>query len=253
MNLLLFAGAAEGRILAERMADLPIRATICVATGYGSEMLSGFDKRFTIRAGRMTGEEMRSLMLETACDCVVDATHPYATAASANIRQAAAEAGIPRLRLQRQASPKEECIYVDSAAAAVEALARLEGNVLLTTGAKELAVFTGVPEYAERIYPRVLPTVESVGACAELGFRRSHIIAMQGPFTRELNLAVMRQFAIAVIVTKDGGSEGGFPEKMLAAAEAGVRAVVIGRPPEEKGLSLEEVVAAIQAKAEAER
>lgn len=46
------------------------------------------------------------------------------------------------------------------AAEAARELARTEGNVLLTTGAKELGGFA--PIAPERCYPRVLPTQEGI-------------------------------------------------------------------------------------------
>lgn len=250
MNLLVFAGASEGRALAERLLDLPVRATLCVATEYGGEQLEDFADRFAVRIGRMDAGEMHALMDGTAYDLVIDATHPYAEVASAAIRAAADAARVLRLRLGRGESPKRDCDYVDSAAAAAADLANSEGNILLTTGVKDLPAFTAVPGYPERMYLRVLPTLESLRECVARGFRRDHIIAMQGPFIRELNRALMRQFVIRHLVTKDGGVEGGFPEKIQAAEDLGVRVVVIGRPPEEDGQSLEMIISIILTKLE---
>ncbi len=249
MNLLLFAGTTEGRLLARRLRDLPLRATLCTATGYGEERLAEFAGRFALRAGRMNAEEMCALMRDENIHLVIDATHPYAVAATAAIRAAAESAGIPRLRLARAAGrtgdDDDGVVCFDSAQSAAAALAETEGGVLLATGAKELAAFTAVPGFAERCCPRVLPTEESLRACAALGFPRSRIIAMQGPFSRELNLALMRHFAVAILVTKDGGAEGGFAEKLQAAADAGVRTFVIRRPGGEDGLSTDEILAAV--------
>lgn len=250
MNLLLFAGTTEGRILAERLCPLPVRATVCVATEYGNELLENIANRFAVMTGRMNEEDIGSLLARNHFDYVIDATHPYAVEASINIRAAALSASVPRLRLAREESPKAACRYVASAAEAAEALTTIPGNVLLATGTKELDVFTTVPDFAERMYPRILPTVESVGRCVALGFRRGHIIAIQGPFSKELNSALMREYAIAVMVTKDGGAEGGFPEKIFAVEETGAQALVIGRPPEHEGIGLEEILAVIKAELE---
>ena len=252
MNVLLFAGTTEGRQLARRLLELPVHATICVATEYGGEMLDGAAGRFPVLVGRMESEAMRTLMKETECRCVVDATHPYATEVSANIREAADAAGVPRLRLVRDESGASSGIFVESTADAVGAVAGTSGNVLLATGSKDLAAYTAIPNYADRVFPRVLPSVESVRACADLGFRRDHVIAMQGPFSRELNLAIFRQYGIAVMVTKDGGAAGGFPEKMQAAGDAGVAVIVIGRPAESGGHSLDGIVERIREMTEAE-
>ena len=125
------------------------------------------------------------------------------------------------------------------AAQAAQYLAATQGNVLLTTGAKELAAFAGLD--AARLYPRVLPTVAGITACEGAGIPHRNIIAMQGPFTLELNLALMQQFHIHYLVTKDGGSAGGFAEKAQAAAQSGATLVVLRRP-EECGETAEEIL-----------
>ena len=94
---------------------------------------------------------------------------------------------------------------------------------------------------ATRLYPRVLPTVAGITACEGAGIPHRNIIAMQGPFTLELNLALMQQFHIRYLVTKDGGSAGGFAEKAQAAAQSGAALVVLRRP-EECGETAEEIL-----------
>lgn len=64
---------------------------------------------------------------------------------------------------------------------------------------------------------------------------------MQGPFSEELNLAMLRQIRARWLVTKASGAAGGFQEKLAAARRAGARVVVIRRPREETGLSLREL------------
>ena len=61
------------------------------------------------------------------------------------------------------------------------------------------------------------------------------ICAMQGPFSTEMNIAMLKQTDAAFLVTKDTGTTGGYPEKEQAAQQLGVRMVVIRRP-EESGL-----------------
>ena len=107
---------------------------------------------------------------------------------------------------------------------------RSEENILLATGAKELAAFA--PLDSARLYPRVLPTPEGIAACEAAGIPHRNIIAMQGPFSCQLNKALIEQFHIRYLVTKDGGAAGGFAEKAEAAAETGVQLVVLRRPEE---------------------
>lgn len=253
MNILLFAGTSEGRELAQRLAAMPLSLTVSVATEYGLEMLRDLPDTVSVMTGRMDGAAMAGLLARESFSLIVDATHPYAILATDNIRAAAAAANAPVLRLLRAKGKDGGFVSAASAAEAARLLADMPGNILLTIGSKELAVFTTVPGFPERVYPRLLPASDAVRECERLGFLHSRVIAMQGPFSRELNLALMRQFAIAVMVTKDGGAAGGFPEKLQAAEEAGVRVIVIGRPPEENGLTMDEVVARIEAEMETER
>lgn len=136
----------------------------------------------------------------------------------------------------------EEIVVVESVEAAVNFLKTTEGSIFVTTGSKELAKFTALPDYQNRVYARVLATPEVVTQCTEAGFTGPHLICMQGPFSKELNLAMLRSIGAAWMVTKEAGRAGGFEEKMTAAKEAGVKVVLIGRPQEQAGLSIEEGV-----------
>ena len=63
---------------------------------------------------------------------------------------------------------------------------------------------------------------------------------MQGPFSEELNRAIIRQYRIRYLVSKDGGVPGGFPEKAAACRETGAEMILLRRP-EETGLNFETV------------
>ena len=175
-------------------------------------------------------------------DVIVDATHPYAAEASANIRTAAECLGIRYLRLLRPATledvpmvpaPDGPCVVeVPDAVSAVSFLASTEGPVLLTTGSKDLSTFATLPDFATRLYARILPDAAAVARARELGFPPAHLICMQGPFPREMNVATLHMIGARWMVTKDAGRPGGMPEKIAAAREAGVDLVVIARPPE---------------------
>ena len=80
---------------------------------------------------------------------------------------------------------------------------------------------------------RVLPSMESLRLCEEANILRSHIWAMQGPFSKELNAVLLRQFQISYLVTKDGGQEGGFLNKVQAAQETETTVICIQRPVEQ--------------------
>ena len=247
MRIVVFSGTTEGRDFSRAAAALGIAVTVSVATDLGAEE-QGQAPGITVHSGRLLPGAMAEL-LQGAALCV-DATHPYAVEATKNIRAAAKAAGVEYHRLLRAASttlPAGKVLAARSrrwystpaALAAARYLAATQGNVLLTTGAKELAAFAGLD--AARLYPRVLPTVAGITACEGAGIPHRNIIAMQGPFTLELNLALMQQFHIRYLVTKDGGSAGGFAEKAQAAAQSEATLVVLRRP-EECGETAEEIL-----------
>ena len=229
MNVVIFSGTTEGRSLSRVLAALGAAVTVCVATDLGAEEQGSADG-ITVCAGRMDADEMAAL-LRSAALCV-DATHPYATEATRNIRAAAAAAGVEYHRLLRPASdlPAGSVVLTDAAQAATY-LADKPGRVLLAAGAKELPAFAALAP--ARLYPRVLPTVAGVTACENAGIPHRNILAMQGPFTTELNVALLHQFHISYMVTKDGGAAGGFAEKAEAAAQCGVQLIVLRRPDEQ--------------------
>ena len=215
----MFSGTTEGRDFSRATAALGIAVTVSVATDLGAEE-QGQAPGITVHSGRLLPGAMAEL-LQGAALCV-DATHPYAVEATKNIRAAANAAGVEYHRLLRAASTLPAgSVVLGSAAQAAQYLAATQGNILLTTGAKELAAFAGLD--AARLYPRVLPTVAGITACEGAGIPHRNIIAMQGPFTLELNLALMQQFHIRYLVTKDGGSAGGFAEKPRLLPKAGLR------------------------------
>lgn len=251
-KLLLFGGTSEEHALLRALAPHPLEITLCVAGEYGRALLPAESKKLKIRAGRLTAEEMIAMISREDFFCIVDATHPYAVVASANIKKAAAMTRRPYLRLLRGKSETGEGIIVPSIREAAEMVGKLHGAALITTGSKELAAFTQVPHFKKRLYLRVLPAVESIRACFALGFPASRIIAMQGPFSKELNMALMRQFGIRILVSKESGRAGGFPEKREAARELGVQLIVLRRPDEE-GFSITEIVPQILALLEEKR
>ena len=245
-NICVFAGTTEGRELVEFLAGQPVLATVCVATEYGETLLPEAEN-ITILAGRIPVEDIIRMLQRTRFDLVIDATHPYATSITESICTACRETQTEYLRLLRQSSEQtKDVVCVENAAAAAAFLESTRGNILLTTGSKELAAYSAIPDFAQRVYARVLPMDASLEACRAAGLKAAHIIAMQGPFSEEMDLATLRFANAAWMVTKDGGAPGGFEEKAAGAKQAGAKLVVIGRPPEaDAGLSLEETISTL--------
>ena len=244
-RILLFAGTSEGRKLAEKIALAGQKALVCVATEYGTQMMPDLDG-VEVHQGRLTESQMESLMESEDFVCVVDATHPYATVVSDNIKAAAEATLVTYIRLKRNTDSKSDLNkpgvhYFDDNESCAMALEGTRGNILLTTGSKELAVYMKRGSLKDRVIARVLPGTESLKICESLGLSGRDIIAMQGPFSKEMNLAQIRDYKITVLVTKMTGHAGGFFEKALAVDEAGISLFVIGNPDYTEGMSFEEV------------
>ncbi len=247
-KICIFGGTTEGRKLAEFLSGQPCDVMVCVATDYGQTLLPEAE-HVSVSARRLPVGEIVSLLTEKRFDLVIDATHPYAQSITKSIASACRETGTLRWRLLRGASGvSPEHTYVETVSDAAAFLAGTEGNILLTTGSKELAKFSQLPGFSERVWARVLPMQASLDACAQAGLPASHIFAMQGPFSEAMNTAMLRSIGAQYLVTKDGGAPGGFEEKESAAKSAGARLIVIGRPPEEEGLSLSKTISALCAK-----
>lgn len=247
-KICIFGGTTEGRKLAEFLSGQPCDVMVCVATDYGQTLLPEAE-HVSVSARRLPVGEIVSLLTEHRFDLVIDATHPYAQSITKSIARACRETGTPRWRLLRSASGvSPEHTYVETVSDAAAFLSGTEGNILLTTGSKELAGFSQLPGFSERVWARVLPLQSSLDACAQAGLPASHIFAMQGPFSEAMNAAMLRTIGAQYLVTKDGGAPGGFEEKESAAKSAGARLVVIGRPPEEEGLSLSKTISALCAR-----
>ncbi|MDO4173221.1 MAG: precorrin-6A reductase [Eubacteriales bacterium] len=230
MKRIIFAGTSEGRTLCEQLSQAGLCATVCVATEYGKAVLTEMPG-ITVHTGRMTAQQMTDFLQGAAL--AVDATHPYAVEVSQNIRQACQAAGCRYIRLLRPRTQAEGVVRVGSASEAAEYLAGTQGAVLLTVGSKELHCFTAVPDYAQRLWPRVLPAAASLDICKQLGFPAAHIIMMQGPFSQELNTALLHTCGAQWLVTKDTGTAGGLPEKLAAAKACGCTVILIDRPQED--------------------
>ena len=230
-KVLVFAGTTEGRELAELLADSNIKCSVCVATDYALELMN--DKRLDVHCGRLTEEEMEVLMRDGKFDVVVDATHPYAQIVSQNVRQAADMESISLIRLRRSTESAEEGFVSFKTHEECSAwLSFQTGNILLTTGSKDLGSYAKNETIKNHLFVRVLPGEESIRLCTANGITGRQIIAMQGPFSAQMNECILREYSIDWMVTKISGHAGGFEEKVEAAKKAGVGVCAILPPLE---------------------
>lgn len=232
-RVLIYSGTTEGRVLSDILAGAGIECDISVATDYGVAVMQESDKVHVLE-GRLDVPAMKQLYNENAYEAVIDATHPYALEVTKNIKESLSAYKIPYLRLVRDTTVNSSngCTYYTSINECAKALKNTTGNILITTGSKELSSFCRSKAMLPRLYARVLPSVESIETCNRNGLSGKQIIAMQGPFSEETNASQIKQYDIAHIVLKESGKIGGEDEKLVAAQKAGIQCHIIERPKE---------------------
>ena len=239
MKLVIFSGTSDANKLCQCFSKQNITADVYVATEYGEQVMPKMEG-INIHIGRLNTFQMAEIIDNNTC--VIDCTHPYASEVTINIKTVCEQKNAKYLRFLRESLLYDEnIISVKNTQDAVNWLSNTSGNILLTTGSKELEFYKKIPNYQERLFVRVLPTASVLQKCESLGFKGSHIIAMQGPFSQEMNVAMLKQINAEILVTKDSGKSGGFIEKQQAAKQANVKMLMIERPLSENGLTLKQI------------
>ncbi len=246
-SVFVFSGTTEGREISHFLCENKIKNSVFVATEYGEAVMPD-EEYATVHIGRLDVDDMARLFSDEQPELIIDATHPYATEVTKNIRTAADLAKMSEryLRVSRNLSGEfgyEKVAKVASTEKAIDFLkAHTKGNVLLTTGVKELGSFVEDEALRSRVYARILPGKESLTKAFELDVMPRQIIAMEGPFSVEMNVALIKQFDIKVLVTKNGGAKGGFKEKLKACQICDIEAVVIEPDGQDDGLSFDNAI-----------
>lgn len=248
-KILIFAGTTEGRKLAEYCNNNEIPAIVLVATEYGNEILKDLDK-IEILSGRKDDTEIEELIKKENIRKIFDATHPFAKIVSENIKRVCIKLentrNIEYVRVLREESLfaskeeniefKNDIVLVESIEEAIKYLEDKEGNILVSTGSKELYKYKNLDR--KRLFVRVIPSIESLEICKSCNIEASNIIAMQGPFISDMNVATIKQYECKYVVSKDSGKSGGFLDKLEACKLTESKLILIKRPNEE-GISLD--------------
>lgn len=237
MHVCIFGGTTEGRLLAEFLGDLGVRINLFIATDYGEQFVKEL-KNVSIHQKRLDKEQMIELFKENSFDFVADATHPFAEAVSNNAKEAAELSNMKYYRIIRESDKNNNGMYFECVEDIINYLNHTDGNILLTTGSKDLDKFTRVDNYQKRIYVRILPMESSLKRALELGYSNKNVICMQGPFSEEFNIAMINSIGATFLVTKESSASGGFNDKVNACVKTNSKCLVL-KKPEEHGVTLE--------------
>lgn len=227
-KVLILGGTSEASLLARRMALLPgVDATLSLA---GRTRTPAVQAVLT-RVGGFGGIiGLRQWLRDNTIDCVIDATHPFAAQMSAHAAAACKAEGVDRIRFTRlawQARSGDRWTDVADADEAVRTLGPAARRVFLPMGRLSLAPFAAAPQH--------FYLVRSVDPPGDLPFLpRHHAIVARPPFSRESEIALLREERIDVIVTKNSGGDATIT-KLDAARDLSLPVVMIARPPEPPG------------------
>ncbi|MFQ5432122.1 MAG: precorrin-6A reductase [Nitrospinota bacterium] len=229
--ILLLGGTGETAAIATLLAEAGFNVYVSTATD--NALYVGNHSRITRRIGKLDVNGISAIVTEKGISAIVDATHPFAEAASAAAKEAAEAVCVPYIAFVRPRSDYdyERIIYVKDHDEAAERAFSFDKPVLLMTGSRNLAQYAAVAKNKNlELYARVLPHAESAAACRDAGLDEKYVITGRGPFSTRTNVELIKKYGIGVIVSKDSGKEGGVIEKVESARLCGIHVVMIERP-----------------------
>lgn len=239
--ILVMGGTKDARLLLMSLrAANPTEMIVATAVSdYGAELLRK-QGGCTVLQGAMDTVALARFIREKGVRALIDATHPFAEQASADARQAAQNTGVPYLRFERppgQIEAGDGVYYAADFPAAAKIAARLGKVIFLTIGSRHLwDILNNLPQ-GKKVVARVLPDADSIRHCIAMGLSPAEIVAVQGPVSKALNIALFKEYNANVIITKDSGETGGTPEKVAAARELKIPIILVRRPPSPGGMN----------------
>ena len=223
MKILILGGTAEARALAGALAD---RNAFSVALSLAGRTANPAPQPVPLRRGGFGGADgLARYLRDERIDLLIDATHPYAAAISANAAKAADATGVLLFALRRPAWEKvagDNWIEVETVKAAVEILGNAPRRVFLALGRKELQPFAAAPQH-----DYLVRSVDPVDP--PLAVTHATYITARGPFTEAEDKALFERHDIETIVAKNSGGDATYG-KIAAARRLGLPVILLKRP-----------------------
>ncbi|WP_392486726.1 cobalt-precorrin-6A reductase [Haloimpatiens sp. FM7315] len=228
----LILGTSEGKKIVSLLNKYTEDLFISTATAYGGELLENYKYKI-LNTSPLDLNAMVEVINENKIKVFVDASHPYAVEVTKNAMKACKVCGIEYLRYERPSAIEkyrsyEKLIEVEDYEDIYAHLKNVKGNILNTTGSRNLAKILDLG-LDNRIIQRVLPSTKVIKECYDLGISLQDIVAIKGPISYDLNLSFLKEYKAVAILMKDSGVEGGTEEKIKAAMELSIYAIVIKR------------------------
>ncbi len=231
--ILVLGGTSDSLKICDRLYEIGISDfVLSVVTEFGRDLAESHAQ--DIINGKMDKDGMVDYIIKNEVRQVIDATHPYAVEVSRNAMDACEETDIKYIRFERK-SLLDEVKYqgeyiVDTIE---EACAMILGNdqwenVFIATGSKNLGTYVKLLK-SKSLVARVLPTSEVIRNCEAMGLNADNLLAIKGPFSKDINVAMLKHAEVDVVITKESGFAGGFMDKIAACEELGIPIIIIKR------------------------
>lgn len=222
-------GTKDSRDFLEKFASEDKDIIVTTATEYGGKLLAGLPVK--VISEKLPLEKMRAFVEKNFVEMIIDMSHPYAVEVSQNAIKVSEEYNLKYYRFEREEinfPPEKQSEFFDIEKL-IDYCEEQEGNILITLGSNNIEKFVRVKNLS-KYYFRILPKWEMVKKCESIGILPKNIIAMQGPFTVEMNAAMIEQLNIKYLVTKKAGMTGGEQEKIEACNIKNVEVILLDKP-----------------------
>ncbi len=226
-RVLIFGNTRESREMAQTLRRRGKQVVMCVTTEYARSLLP---VGTVCHVARLNAENMMTFIRQVNPARVVDATHPYAQAATRNIQYCTKLLHIPCQQVAYEnidEAWREVVQVVSSPEEAVRVLLRSSGNALLNVAAEQLSAFADVDP--ARLFARIPLTQEALDASTAAGIPLEHLIATQLSPTAPFTAALYELIHAETVVTGDVTVAGGLDTIILPALENGLHVVMIRR------------------------
>lgn len=214
--ILLLGGTHECKWVCDVLKAQAIPFILSVATDYGKAHYGAYADQIVV--GKMDVEALKVFIQTKGILAIIDITHPHAELVKNNAKCAADAMAIPYHGFCRSLDLPTDLNgfeVFDSMEAIVETL-RFEKPLgkMLITGTKHLEVFCAhFPK--EKLFFRVMPSLESIGLCEQYGIRPENIIAIK-TMPQTLNNALLEAYDIDYFIFKNSGVGSAFDSNIKA-------------------------------------
>ncbi|XAT60808.1 cobalt-precorrin-6A reductase [Rhodobacteraceae bacterium Araon29] len=222
VNLLILAGTTEASQLAKEVNAAKIKAVL----SYAGRVERPKPQPLPRRIGGFGGVEgLKQYLCENAITHVIDATHPFAVQMSQHAVDACADLNLPLMAFSRpewKPIPADNWTEVADILDAVSALKGAKRRIMLALGRMHLKAFEAQPQH--RYLLRLVDPLTK-----QLALPNRDIVVSRGPFTKEGDLTLMRNYNIELVVCKNAGGVAS-RAKLDAARELSLPVIMIARP-----------------------